>query len=76
MHQYARVCAGMREYARVCLRASVREYVRACAVCVSVREYAGVYAQVCASMRERALWRENATAGGGLRYISRTRNIM
>ena len=58
MHEYARVCAGMREYARVYMR----EYVR---VCADTREYATVSAQVCASMRECALWQENATAGGG-----------
>ena len=47
MHEYARVCAGMRKYARVCLCASVREYVR---VCAGMRECARVCRSICAAM--------------------------
>ena len=41
---------------------SMREYAR---LCVGMRVYARAYARVSASIRERALWWENATAGGG-----------
>ena len=65
MRGYARVRTIMREYARVC--ASMREYAW---VWASMRDYVFVYAQVCASIRECALWWENATAGGVLHYIN------